>query len=182
MSMSFAQLQALGDAQAGADLGLVNAGYYALDALRIEAGRRAWGHELGPDETPWQAGLAFAVKMDKPAPFIGREALLRTQGQALSKKLLTIVLDDRTVYAWGGEAIQLDGQPVGELSSAGWSPAADACIGLGYVRGSAAQTLHRGTPVLIDLWGEPMAATAWDEPVLQRLGAAAGQAASSSTA
>ncbi len=48
--------------EAGADLGLVDAGYYALDALRIEAGRRAWGAELGPDETPWQAGLAFAVK------------------------------------------------------------------------------------------------------------------------
>lgn len=178
--------------EAGADLGLPDeadrpgglrdAGYYALDALRIEAGRRAWGAELGPDETPWQAGLAFAVKMDKPAPFIGREALLRTQGQPLSKKLLNFVLDDPAAYAWGGEAIQVDGTAVGELSSAGWSPVAGACIGLGYVRGSAAQQVHRGTPVVIDLWGQPQAATAWDEPVLQRLGAAVGQAASSSTA
>ena len=168
--------------EAGADLGLVNAGYYALDALRIEAGRRAWGHELGPDETPWQAGIAFAVKLDKPAAFIGREALLRTQGQPLSKKLLSFVLDDPAAYVWGGEAIEIDGRPVGELSSAGWSPAAGACVGLGYVRGSAAQQVHRGTPVVIDLWGEPQAATAWDEPVLQRLGAAAPQAASSSTA
>ena len=55
--------------------GLIDAGYYAIDALRIEAGRRAWGAELGPDETPWEAGLAFAVKLDKPAAFIGRDAL-----------------------------------------------------------------------------------------------------------
>jgi glycine cleavage system aminomethyltransferase T/glycine/D-amino acid oxidase-like deaminating enzyme len=154
--------------EAGADLGLVDAGYYALDALRIEAGRRAWGAELGPDETPWQAGLAFAVKADKPTAFIGREALLQSQAEPLAKKLLSFVLDDPAVYAWGGEAIQIDGIPVGELSSAGWSPAAGACAGLGYVRGAAAAQVHRGTPVTIDLWGEPMAATAWDEPVLQR--------------
>ncbi len=155
--------------EAGADLGLVDAGYFALDALRIEAGRRAWGHELGPDETPWQAGLAFAVKLDKAAPFVGREALLHKQGQAQTKNLLNFVLDDPAAYVWGGEAIQIGGESVGELSSAGWSLAAGACVGLGYVRGAAAQAVHRGTPVVIDLWGEPMAATAWDAPTWPRL-------------
>ena len=154
---------------AGADLGLVNAGYFALDALRIEAGRRAWGHELGPDETPWQSGLAFAVKLDKPAPFVGRDALLQKLGQPLTKKLLNFVLDDPAAYAWGGEAILVNGESVGELSSAGWSGAAGACVGLGYVRGAAALTVHHGTPVVIDLWGEPMAATAWDAPTWPRL-------------
>ncbi|MFZ2652326.1 MAG: FAD-dependent oxidoreductase [Burkholderiaceae bacterium] len=164
--------------EAGADLGLadesgrpsglIDAGYYALDALRIEAGRRAWGAEIGPDETPWEAGLGFAVKLDKAAPFLGRDALDRMQGQMLPKKLLTFVLDDADAWVWGGEAIRLNGETVGELSSAGWSPAAGACIGLGYVRGAAAQKVHKGTPVDIDLWGEPVAATAWDESVLQR--------------
>jgi len=149
--------------------GLVDAGYFALDALRIEAGRRAWGAELGPDDTPWQAGLGFAVKLDKPAPFIGREALLAAQGQPLARKLLNFVFDDPGVYAWGGEPIQIDGQAVGEISSAGWSLAAGACVGLGYVRGAAACQPHRGTPVTIDLWGEPVRASAWDEATLQRL-------------
>ena len=54
---------------AGAEFGLRDAGYYTIDALRIEAGRRAWGAELSPDETPWEAGLGFAVKMDKTSPF-----------------------------------------------------------------------------------------------------------------
>ena len=60
------------------------------------------------------------------------------------------------------EKILVDGQAVGELSSVGWSPKAGACVGLGYVRGDAAQAVHEGTPALIDLWGEPVAATAWD--------------------
>ena len=148
--------------QAGGDLGLVDAGYYALDALRIEAGRRAWGAELGPDETPWQAGLGYAVKLDKATPFIGREALLTSQGQPLAKKLLTFVLNDPQDWVWGGEAIHLEGEAVGELSSAGWSLKAGACVGLGYVRGTAAGRCHAGTPAQIDLWGQAVAATAWD--------------------
>ncbi len=62
---------------AGDDLGLRDAGYYTIDALRVEAGRRAWGAELGPDETPWEAGLAYAVKLDKATEFIGQAALKR---------------------------------------------------------------------------------------------------------
>jgi 4-methylaminobutanoate oxidase (formaldehyde-forming) len=146
---------------AGPDLGLRDAGYYALDALRIEAGRRAWGAELGPDETPVEAGLEFAVKLDKPG-FIGREALLAAQGRPLRKKLVTIVLDDPAAYAWGGETVSIDGQPVGELSSAGWGWAAGRCVALGYVRGDAAALAHAGTPVTVDLWGEAVGARAWD--------------------
>jgi 4-methylaminobutanoate oxidase (formaldehyde-forming) len=149
--------------EAGADLGLRDAGYYAIDALRIEAGRRAWGAELGPDETPFEAGLQFAVKLDKPGNFIGREALLRLQEQPLNKKLLSFVFDAPDAYAWGGDAVTLDGQAVGELSSAGWSPKAGVCVALGYVRGEAARRNHQGTPVVIDLYGMPAAATAWDQ-------------------
>jgi 4-methylaminobutanoate oxidase (formaldehyde-forming) len=151
-----AELQA-----AGADLGLCNAGYFALDALRIEAGRRAWGAELGPDETPFEAGMAAFVRLDKPG-FIGREALLAAQGQPLRKKLLRFVLADPGDYVWGGEAVSIDGQPVGELSSAGWSPKAGVCVALGYVRGAAAQQAHAGTAVTLDLWGRAVAATAWE--------------------
>jgi 4-methylaminobutanoate oxidase (formaldehyde-forming) len=147
---------------AGADLGLRDAGYYALDALRIEAGRRAWGAELGPDETPFEAGLGYAVKLDKADDFIGRAALLAARQHPLRKKLLAFVFDDAAAWAWGGEAIVIDGRTVGELSSVGYSPKAGACVALGYVRGVAAQQVHAGTPLAIELWGEPVAATAWD--------------------
>ena len=72
-------------AAAGADLGLRDGGYYAIDALRIEAGRRAFGAELGPDETPLQAGLMHAVKLDKPGGFLGRDALLREREKGPSQ-------------------------------------------------------------------------------------------------
>jgi glycine cleavage system aminomethyltransferase T len=147
--------------EAGQDLGLRDAGYHALDALRIEQGRRAWGAELGPDESPWEAGLQASVKLDKPG-FIGREALLSTRGQPLRKKLVSVVLDDASTYAWGGETIVLHDAPAGELSSAGFSPLAGTCVGLGYVRGAAANVLHDGTPAHILLWGEPVAARLHD--------------------
>lgn len=148
--------------EAGDDLGLRDAGYYALDALRIEAGRRAWGAELGPDETPFEAGLAYAVKLDKPADFIGKAALSKAQREPLRKKLVTIVLDSADHYAWGGEALRLDGVTVGELASVGWSPKANACLGFAYLRGEAALRPHAGTRVSIDLWGDAVGATAWD--------------------
>ena len=150
------------DMEAGRALGIRDAGYYALDALRIEQGRRAWGAELGPDETPWEAGLAFSVKLDKPSAFIGKAALLNAQGLALRKKLVTLVLDTPEAYAWGGEAIVLDGQTVGEISSAGWSPLAGACVALGYVRGNSANHPHAGTPAQIELWGEQVGVKLYD--------------------
>jgi 4-methylaminobutanoate oxidase (formaldehyde-forming) len=147
---------------AGADLGLRGAGYYALDALRIEQGRRAWGAELGPDETPWEAGLGYAVKLDKPSDFIGKAALLAAKDQPLRKKLVTLVLDSPEVYAWGGEAIVLHGESVGEISSVGWSPRAGACVALGYVRGAPANQTHDGTAAAIELWGERVSVRLYD--------------------
>jgi heterotetrameric sarcosine oxidase gamma subunit len=158
-------VRALREASAGLGLrgeGLRDAGYYALDALRIEAGRRAWGAELGPDESPFEAGLCGSVKLDKAVDFIGKAALLQLRGQPLRKKLITIVLDSPRHYVWGGEAMMRNGQTVGELSSAGWSHRANACVALGYVRAEMAGQAHAGTPIEVDLWGEPVGATAWD--------------------
>lgn len=62
--------------------------------MNLPAQARAWGAEPGPDETPLEAGLMFAVKLDKPAPFIGREALRAAQSRALRKKLVTVVFDE----------------------------------------------------------------------------------------
>ncbi len=120
--------------EAGADLGLRDAGYYTIDALRIEAGRRAFGAELGPDETPWQAGLDYAVKLDKPAPFVGREALLRQREEGLHKRLVQLTFDDPAAFPWGGEPILMDGRMVGEITSAGYSRKFGRAVAMGYAR------------------------------------------------
>jgi glycine cleavage system aminomethyltransferase T/glycine/D-amino acid oxidase-like deaminating enzyme len=148
--------------EAGQELGIRDAGYYALDALRIESGRRAWGAELGPDETPFEAGLAYAVKLNKPSDFIGKAALLKARDEPLRKKLVMLVFDFAQHYAWGGEALLIDGQVVGELTSVGWSRKANACVALAYVRGCAALSRYAGARVQVDLWGEPVSATIWD--------------------
>ncbi|MES2632540.1 MAG: FAD-dependent oxidoreductase [Pseudomonadota bacterium] len=145
--------------EAGKDLGLRDAGYYALDALRVEQGRRAWGAELGPDESPWEAGLGFSVKLDKPSSFIGQSALRKSHGLPLRKKLVTLLLPP-DVYVWGGETILVDGVTVGEISSAGYS--AGACVALGYVRGTAANIAHDASPAQIDLWGDTVEVTLHD--------------------
>jgi 4-methylaminobutanoate oxidase (formaldehyde-forming) len=137
---------------------LKDAGYYALDALRIEAGRRAWGAELGPDETPLEAGAMFAVKLAKRDDFIGRAALQRLAAAPLAKRLMTVVVEDAASYAWGGETLVRDGEPIGELASVGWSDAAGRCLGFAYVRGDAAQAPGDAGAVLLDLWGARVAA------------------------
>ena len=152
--------------EASDGLGLVDAGYYALDALRIEAGRRAWGAELSPDETPFEAGTMFAVKLDKAADFIGKNALLARRDRPAAKRLVTLVFESPDAYAWGGEALSIDGEAAGEITSAGWGPKAGACVALGYLRGAAAAQPHVGTTIDVDLWGVRVTAKAWDDAAL----------------
>ena len=81
-----------------------DAGYYAIDSLRLEKGYRAWGRELSPDITPYEAGLGFAVKLDKPGGFMGRAKLAALKGQAPSRRVVSLVVDAPHTNLWGGEA------------------------------------------------------------------------------
>ncbi len=67
--------------EAGRAHGLVAAGYKAIDTLRLEKGYRVWAGDITPDETPYDAGLGFCVKLDKPGGFIGRDALAAARGE-----------------------------------------------------------------------------------------------------
>ena len=149
---------------AGGAHGLKDAGYYTIDALRIEAGRRAWGPELSPDETPWEAGLAHAVKMDKPAHFIGRDALRKQRDAGVRKRLVMFTFDDPLAFPWGGEPILMDGRNVGELTSAGYSRKHGRAVAMGYARAGDAATALADEQILaakyvIDIAGTPYAVT-----------------------
>jgi glycine/D-amino acid oxidase-like deaminating enzyme/glycine cleavage system aminomethyltransferase T len=126
---------------AGNDLGLKDCGYYALDALRIEAGRRAFGAELSPDCTPYEAGLGFTVKMEKN--FIGRSALAGLPRDALAKRLLMFTFPVTELFAWGGEPILRDGKPAGELSSVGHSAALACMVGMGFVHSAKSESAEQ---------------------------------------
>ncbi len=130
--------------EAGAPFGLKDAGYYTIDALRIEAGRRAWGAELSPDETPFEAGLGFAVRLDKGCEFTGRDALVRQRAAGVRKRLALFTFDDAAAFPWGGEPIAMDGRALGELTSAGYSRAHGRAVAMAYVRAP------EGAPALTD--------------------------------
>ena len=146
---------------AGADLGLRDAGYYTIDALRIEAGRRAWGAELGPDETPWEAGLGYAVALDKRTEFIGKSALVKQRSEGLRKRLLIFTLDDPAAFPWGGEPIVMNGSNVGELTSAGYSRVHGRAVAMGYARSDRvlADDTLLAAQYQIDIAGDLFAAT-----------------------
>ncbi|WP_413710630.1 GcvT family protein [Rhizobium sp. Rhizsp82] len=125
---------------AGAGLGLINAGYRAIESCRLEKGYRAWGSDIGPDHTPVEAGLAWAVKTRKATPFRGREAIERQLSGGVKKMLACFVPDDPDVVLLGRETIYRDGQRVGWLSSGGFGYTIGKAIGFGYVRNPAGVT------------------------------------------
>ena len=126
--------------ESGAAQGIRDAGYHALDALRIEAGRRGFGAELTPDDTPLEAGLMYAVKPDKGVDFIGRDAVLRQRDVGCLKRLGLFKVDDPAAFPWGGEGLLKDGKPVGEVTSAGFSDMLGTSIVMSYVRADHAIT------------------------------------------
>ena len=119
---------------AGRDLGLVNAGYRAIETLRLEKGYRAWGSDIGPDHTPVEAGLLWACKMKSGQAFLGRQALEGQVAQGVRKRLACFTVDDPQVILLGRETIYRDGVRVGWLSSGGYGHTVGLPIGLGYVR------------------------------------------------
>ena len=119
---------------AGAQDGLANAGYRALETLRLEKGYRAWGSDIGPDHTPVEAGLAWACKMKSGLPFLGRDALAQQMETGVKKRLAGFIVDDPNVILLGRETILRDGKRVGWLSSGGFGHTLGLPVGYGYVR------------------------------------------------
>ena len=154
---------------------MTDAGYYALDSLRLEKGYRAWGHELTPEDTPLEAGMAFTVAWDKPGGFIGREALLAQRERGVTRRLLLFALDDTPLMAWGEEPIYRDGACVGVLTSVGFGHTVGHLVGMGYVplaAGERAESLLAGRWE-IDVEGTRVSATpslrAWHDPTGARM-------------
>ncbi|MBS1270735.1 MAG: 4-methylaminobutanoate oxidase (formaldehyde-forming) [Gammaproteobacteria bacterium] len=120
--------------EAGRRYDTVNAGYRAIESLRLEKGYRAWGTDITPDCTPLEAGLGWAVKLKRGIPFLGREALLSQRKRPPTKRLACFTVDDPEVVLLGGETIHRDGQRSGWLTSGGFGYTVNRPVGYGYVR------------------------------------------------
>ncbi|KRS15511.1 GcvT family protein [Roseovarius indicus] len=119
--------------QAGQPHGLRDAGYRAIESLRLEKGYRAWASDIGADHTPAEAGLGWAVKLKKNIDFKGRKAAEAQRDQGV-KKILACFTTDPDVVLSGRETIYRDGERVGWLTSGGFGYTVGKSIGYGYVR------------------------------------------------
>ncbi len=118
---------------AGNDFDLVNAGYYAINSLRLDKGYRAFGSDLTPDTTPLEAGLRFTCKLATPIDFVGRRALESAIEIGPRRRLVSFRVGDPDAMLWGGELVLHDGKAAGQVSSAAWSATCGAAVGLAYV-------------------------------------------------
>ncbi len=117
--------------EAGEPHGIANAGYRAIDACRMEKGYLYWSGDITPDYNPYEAGLGFAVALDK-GDFIGRAALARIKAEGVKRKLVSYTIDGFAPLH-GGEAILRDGKVVGSTSSTGYGYTLGKTIAFGYL-------------------------------------------------
>jgi len=135
---------------AGQEFGIQPVGYKALESLRMEKGYRYWSADITPDENPYEAGLGFAVKLEK-GDFIGRNALIKIKGQGLTRRLCTLTLDRSSCIIYGGEAIYANGQVAGRVRSGAYGYTVRKIIGLGYLPLDLAEP---GTKVEVEVFDE----------------------------
>ncbi|WP_348533238.1 FAD-dependent oxidoreductase [Kitasatospora sp. MAA4] len=146
---------------AGQPLGVLAAGRSAFNSLRLEKGYRSWGTDLTAEHNPFEAGLGFAVRMDK-GDFLGRQALLGVDEQTVSRRLVCLLLDDPQAVVMGREPVYVDGVPAGYVTSAAYGYSIGASLAYAWLPRAAAGP---GTRVSVEYFGERLPATVTEEPL-----------------
>jgi glycine cleavage system aminomethyltransferase T/glycine/D-amino acid oxidase-like deaminating enzyme len=149
--------------EAGREHGLVAGGYKAIDSLRLEKGYRVWGADISPEDNPYEAGLGFAVKLERD--FIGREALVAA-GEP-ERVLACLVLADPRAVALGSEPVRLDGEVAGRVTSGGYGYTVERSIAYAYVPASKAVP---GQPLEVEIFGEWVPGEVAAEPLFDPQG------------
>ena len=150
--------------EVGREHGLVAGGYKAVDSLRLEKGYRVWGSDISPEDTPFEAGLGFAVKPDK-GDFIGRDALLAASEPA--RRLACLVLDDPRSVALGSEPVRVGGEIVGRVTSGGYGYTVERSIAYAYLPAAAVVPTTR---VEVEIFGQWIPGAVVEEPLFDPKG------------
>ena len=151
--------------EAGADLGLRHAGYHALDSLRIEKAFVHVGHDVGPTDDPFTAGLGHVVKLEKD--FVGVEAARRANQTPGPQRLVSVQLDDPDPVLLHGESVIADGRIVGTVMSAAYAHTVGAAVGLAMLESTA---IADGSTVEVDVAGTLVKATLSTRPLYDPTG------------
>jgi dimethylglycine oxidase len=147
--------------KAGQPYGVLAGGRAAFNALRVEKGYRAWGTDVTTEHDPYEAGLGFAVKLDK-GDFIGRDALLRRKEEGPRRRLVCTVLDDPGVVVMGKEPVWSEGRAVGYVTSGAFGHTVGRSIAYAWVPPEVAEV---GSRVEVEYFGERHPATVAEEPL-----------------
>ncbi|WP_344145420.1 FAD-dependent oxidoreductase [Streptomonospora arabica] len=147
--------------EAGRGLGAVAAGRGAFNSLRLEKGYRLAGTDMTTEHDPYEAGLGFAVRLDK-GDFIGREAVAAAAEREPRRRLSCLTLDDPERTAMGREPVLVDGAPAGYVTSAAYSTTLGRTVAYAWLPAEAGLP---GTAVEVEYFGEPLAATVAAEPL-----------------
>ena len=160
--------------EAGRDLGLVDAGYYAIEAMRLEKGYRAFGRELTPEVDPVEAGLSFTCKLGTDIDFLGRSAVEKAKAVGPSRRLVSFALEDPDVMVWGGELLVRDGVAAGQVMSGAWGATLGTGVGLAWVQGADGTTVDaafvRAGDYELDVGGRRVPVTVSLKPLFDPMG------------
>jgi len=152
---------------AGQQAGLVAGGYRAIESMRLEKGYRVWGTDITAETNPYEAGLGFCVKLDKPGGFEGRDALREVKQRGPQRRLRALVLDDPRAVVLGSEPVRVGDRVVGRVSSGGQGYTAGASIAYAYLPvGHGAP----GTRVAVELFGQWIPGAVSREPLFDPAG------------
>ena len=149
--------------EAGAPVGLVAGGYKAIDSLRLEKGYLVWGADITPEETPFEGGLGFAVRLEKES-FVGRDAL--TAAPAPERLLRCLTLDDSRAVALGSEPVRVGDALVGRVTSGGYGYTVERSIAYAYLPARHGV----GTEVAVEIFGDWVGGEVADEPLFDPRG------------
>jgi glycine cleavage system T protein len=149
--------------EAGREHGLVAGGYKAIDSLRLEKGYRVWGADITPEDTPFEAGLGFAVKLEK-GDFVGRDALAAASSP--ERLLRCLVLDDARAVALGSEPVRVANALVGRVTSGGYGYTVERSIAYAYLPAEH----DVGTAVEVEIFGEWVSGAVAAEPLYDASG------------
>jgi 4-methylaminobutanoate oxidase (formaldehyde-forming) len=141
---------------AGADHGIRPGGYRAIESLRLEKGYRVWGSDITPETNPYEAGLGFCVKLDKPGGFVGDAAVAAAKSAGVARKLSLLVLRDSGAVVLGSEPVLVGGEVVGRVTSGGFGFTCERSLAYAYLPVGSAEP---GTEVVVNLFGTKVPAT-----------------------
>jgi 4-methylaminobutanoate oxidase (formaldehyde-forming) len=153
--------------EAGEPHGMVAGGYRAIDSMRLEKGYRVWGADITPDETPYEGGVGFCVKLDKEEGFIGREALAEAKEAGPRTKLCCLLLSDPRSVALGNEPVRVDGEIRGRVTTGGYGYTVERSIAYAYMPPEHSEP---GTAVAVEIFGSWIEGEVAAEPLLDPKG------------